>query len=140
MARYVDIENPINVRGITFIDENRSDVLISFSEVRKALRMLPVADVVPRAEVEELIRENKASELIRKLRSKDEKAKTKVAQTRSKMEQVQKEIIRDIFEDFEKFVVKCLNTDWYWLEDMVRDVRTLEKKYKKYLIDRSEGE
>lgn len=56
MARYVDIENPINVRGITFIDENH-DVLISLSDLRKALRMLPAADVVPRAEVEEIFAE-----------------------------------------------------------------------------------
>lgn len=109
MARYVDIENPINVRGITFIDENH-DVLISLSDLRKALQILPTADVVPRAEVEELIKENEslantvneASELIRKLRSKDEKTKTETAPTVSKMEQVRYEVVREIFEEIER--------------------------------------
>jgi hypothetical protein len=44
MPKYVDIEN-LDLRGLAVFDENL-DVLIPLSDVRKALKMLPVADVV----------------------------------------------------------------------------------------------
>ena len=56
MPKYVDIEDPIKLKGITFIDENH-DVLIPLSDLRKVLQMLPAADVVPRSEVEKIFAE-----------------------------------------------------------------------------------
>lgn len=73
----------------------------AYSDVLDTICEMPRADVVPKSEVEELIRENKslaktvneASELIRKLRSKVEEAKTEVA--------------REIFEEIER---TCVDT------------------------------
>ena len=56
MPKYVDIEDPIKFRGLAVFDENL-DVLIPLSDLRKALQMLPAADVVPRSEVEKIFAE-----------------------------------------------------------------------------------
>lgn len=53
MPRYIDADN-IKLKGIAVLDENL-DFLVSLSDVRKSLQMTPTADVVPRAEVDELI-------------------------------------------------------------------------------------
>ena len=55
MSRYIDIEN-LDLRGLAVFDENL-DVLIPLSDFRKALQMLPAADVVPRSEVEKIFTE-----------------------------------------------------------------------------------
>lgn len=55
MARYIDADN-IKLKGIAVLDENL-DFLVSLSDVRKSLQMTPTADVVPRAEVEEIFSE-----------------------------------------------------------------------------------
>lgn len=82
MARYYDMDK------LKEMIEAKADTLIAGKEaflyVAKWLDLLPSADVVPKSEVEELIRENEslaktvneASELIHKLRSRVEKAKT----------------------------------------------------------------
>lgn len=55
MPKYVDIEN-LNLRGLAVFDDDL-DVLIPLSDLRKALQMLPAADVVPRATLDELFAE-----------------------------------------------------------------------------------
>jgi hypothetical protein len=55
MSRYIDADN-IKLKGIAALDENL-DFLVSLSDVRKSLQMTPTADVVPRAEVEEIFSE-----------------------------------------------------------------------------------
>ena len=49
MPRYIDVDN-LNLKGIAVFDENL-DLLIPLSDVRKAILMIPAADVAPRAEV-----------------------------------------------------------------------------------------
>lgn len=56
MPKYVDIEDPIKLRGLAVFDEDL-DVLIPLSDLRKVLQMLPAADVVPRSEVEKIFAE-----------------------------------------------------------------------------------
>ena len=43
MARYIDADN-VNLKGISVFDQNL-EILISLSDVRKALQMTPTADV-----------------------------------------------------------------------------------------------
>lgn len=43
MARYIDADN-ISLKGISVFDQNL-EILISLSDVRKALQMTPTADV-----------------------------------------------------------------------------------------------
>ena len=77
MAEYKDIDE---------ILKKLPDDLPYKASVKRVLMQAPAADVVPRAEVEDLIRENeslaktviKSSELIRKLRSKLEKYRSVV--------------------------------------------------------------
>lgn len=56
MPKYVDIEDPIKLRGLAVFDEDH-DVLIPLSDLRKALQMLPTADVVPRSNVDKIFAE-----------------------------------------------------------------------------------
>ena len=89
MARYGDLER-LEQHFYNCADECRNTCdewgAKCFETAMKATKNQPTADVVPRAEVEDLIRENeslaktviKSSELIRKLRSKLEKYRSVV--------------------------------------------------------------
>ena len=122
MARYIDA-NKLCEGLKDMARYQMRDKQSTILGVVSTIENYPTADVVPRAEVEELIRENEslaktvneASELIRKLRS-------KVAPTVSKMEQVRNEIIRDIFDEIED----VLDNIGYFDE---LDFKSLKKKY-----------
>lgn len=99
----------------------------AYSDVLDTICEMPRADVVPKSEVEELIRENEslaktvneASELIRKLRSKVNKSKNEVA--------------REIFEEIEKALKLYkrydLESGTYFECYLEADIAELKKKY-----------
>ena len=113
MAEYKDIDE---------ILKKLPDDLPYKASVKRVLIQAPAADIVPRSEVKELIRENEslaktvneASELIRKLRSKVEKSKTEVA--------------REIFAEIENIFGKHML--WYrFTEEQYQKYEKLKKKY-----------
>ena len=54
MERFINIYD-VDLKGVSVFDENL-ELLVPLSAVRKALQMTPTADVVPKSEVEELIK------------------------------------------------------------------------------------
>lgn len=57
MTRYIDA-NKIKLTGLTFEDINH-EVYFSLSDIRKAIEQTPTADVVSRAEVDQIVEADK---------------------------------------------------------------------------------
>ena len=120
MARYIDadalIERILKLKVVTD-DMYGMGIARGIERAETAIQMQPTADVAPRAEVDELKRENEslaktvneASELIRKQRTKIEKVKAEVA--------------REIFEEIER------ETKNHGIAYTQRKIAELKKKY-----------
>ena len=149
MPKYVDIEPLIkHYIALENIDWNQKVAPPSWSYAYKSfidyILELPTADVVPKSEegaecptCHGTGRIGTTDWLTKGL-SKKQLAEKKAKAIAEHEQHIKQDVAREIFEDLEKFVEKCVNTDWYWYEDMVRDICNLEKKYKKYLIGRSD--
>lgn len=114
MAHYID------EKDVYKLVEPRGTARVHCSQIDE----IPRADVVPKSEVEEIIRENEslaktvneASELIRKLQSKVKKAKSDVA--------------REIFEEIESknmFLKDCVGN--MGVVVLFKDISEIKKKY-----------
>lgn len=121
MSRYIDADALIRVLNA------KADMAMGtpkevFFSVAKMVDYLPAADVVPKREVEELIRENEslaktvneASEFIRKLRSKVKKSKSDVA--------------REIFEEIDVLVDDWKHSHIQSIQ-FIAELAELKKKY-----------
>jgi hypothetical protein len=127
MARYIDADKFIErLKASPAFPNMGMDGYFLLDVVENLLKKFPTADVAPKSEVEELIRENEslaktvneASELIRKLRSKVDKSKTEVA--------------REIFEEIESMLIRYTLEDGYGeyiSTDSVDEFAELKKKY-----------
>ena len=113
-----------------------------FADFYLDISTINIADVVPKSEIEELIRENEslaktvneASSLIRKLRNKVEKSQTEV--TREIFEDIAKSVaskipmqIRPVFKDDRDFDAGVIDGKREALSEVLVLIATLEKKY-----------
>lgn len=118
MPIYIDLCKVKVIREI-FFDED-DDALIPLSDVRKALLMVPVENVAPRAEVE--LYKRQVNEL-----------EDELATTYDKLENAKAEVAREIFEEIEKHGRKVQSSDWngeFWdVGILMRDIAELKKKY-----------
>ena len=139
MARYIDLEElerriKEHIKPATL--EEKALIEWCKDECIRQAYCMPTADVVPKSEVEELIRENEslaktvneASELIHKLRSKVEESKTEVVPTVSKMEQVRLEVAREIFAEIDR-AVENSEIEWGTIYGVKLCIAELKKKY-----------
>lgn len=118
MPIYIDLCKVKVIREKIFNEDD--DALIPLSDVRKALLMVPVENVAPRAEVEEL------RELLDATIAGQETLQRALANARS-------EVAREIFEEIEKHGRKVQSSDWngeFWdVGILMRDIAELKKKY-----------
>lgn len=128
MAEYIDRDTAIRT-AIEMCVKVVGDCItqIDAVEIANAFEDIPAGDVVPKSEVEELIRENEslaktvneASELIRKLRSKVKKSKSDVAR------EIFAEIeacMKDFEDDDDGYILKKCEFEFFMRE--IRDKYT----------------
>lgn len=119
MSRYIKIED-ITLKGVAVFDENL-DVLVSLSDVRKALLMTPTADVAPKSEVDKL----KSDLIVWK------QNRFNLYQTLECYEMARQKVAREIFEEIEECCVSKFGNTLLFIPENFAELK------KKYTEDKS---
>lgn len=111
MPRYTDIDNLIKIIQDQIIDTNPNDLGYKvLTQFITALNHAPIADVVPKSEVDEMLI-GKANSLAAKFILEDQEARSKAL-----MAEHDKELAREILDELEEVLCGEYFTERFWFD------------------------